>query len=380
MKKTIRFGVIGCGLMGREFAGAAARWSQLASGIAKPEIVGVADPNPAARDWFRDNFPAVRISSEDYRDLLADPGIDAIYAAVPHLLHEKVYIDVLESGKHLLGEKPFGIDKAANDRILAAVKKHPELVVRCSSEFPYYPGCQELIRRIGADAFGKIIEVRSSFCHSSDMDPEKPVNWKRQVEKNGEYGCMGDLGIHTQHVPFRMGWTPENVFAKLTKIIRERPDGKGGRAPCLTWDNALLVSDVRGADGDLFPLVMRTMRLMPGATNSWSLEVLGLKSSARFTTDDPNAFFYTDSWGKEQAWCRVGIGYKPMIPTVTGGIFEFGFPDAILQMWAAFLLELEGREPAFGLLRPEETALSHRLQTAALLSHREGRVVSLTEI
>ena len=64
MKKTIRFGVIGCGLMGREFAGAAARWSQLASGIAKPEIVGVADPNPAARDWFRDNFPAVRISSE----------------------------------------------------------------------------------------------------------------------------------------------------------------------------------------------------------------------------------------------------------------------------------------------------------------------------
>ena len=57
---------------------------------------------------------------------------------------------------------------------------------------------------------------------------------------------------------------------------------------------------------------------------------------------------------------------------VTGGIFEFGFPDAILQMWAAFLLELEGREPAFGLLRPEETALSHRLQTAALLSHREG--------
>lgn len=380
MKKTIRFGVIGCGLMGREFAGAAARWSQLVPEIARPEIVGVADPNPAARSWFTENFPTVRISTADYRELLADPGIDAVYAAVPHILHEKVYIDAVEAGKHLLGEKPFGIDKAANDRILSAVRRHPEAIVRCSSEFPYYPGCQELIRRIRENAFGKIIEVRSSFCHSSDMDPEKPINWKRQVELNGEYGCMGDLGIHTQHVPFRMGWAPENVFAKLTKIIRERPDGKGGRAPCLTWDNALLISDVRGADGDPFPLVMRTMRLAPGATNSWSLEVLGLSSSARFTTDDPNAFYYTDSWGKEQAWCRVGMGYKPMIPTITGGIFEFGFPDAILQMWAAFLLELEGREPSFGLLRPEETALSHRLQTAALLSHREGRTVSLREI
>jgi len=119
------------------------------------------------------------------------------------------------------------------------------------------------------------------------------------------------------------------------------------------------------------------MRLMPGATDSWSLEVYGLKASARFSTDDPNAFYYTDSWAKEQAWCRLGIGNKPMIPTITGGIFEFGFSDAILQMWAAFISELEGREVAFGCMRPEETALSHRLQTAALISHREGRTVTL---
>lgn len=380
MKKIVRFGVIGCGLMGREFAGAAARWSQLSSEIARPEIVGVADTSEDARRWFAERFSSVRVSTDDYRVLLADPEIDAVYVAVPHILHEKIYIDVIRAGKHLLGEKPFGVDKAANDRILAAAKEHPEVVVRCSSEFPYYPGCQELIRRIRDGRFGRIIEVRSSFCHSSDMDLEKPVNWKRTVEINGEYGCMGDLGIHTEHVPFRVGWTPENVFAKLSKIVRERPDGKGGVAPCLTWDNALLISDARASDGGVFPLVMRTMRLSPGSTNSWSLEVLGLSSSARFTTDDPNAFYYTDSWGKEQAWCRVGVGYKPMIPTVTGGIFEFGFPDAILQMWAAFLTELEGKEPFFGVMRPEETALSHRLQTAALLSHREGRVVSLSEI
>ena len=49
MKKTVRFGVIGCGLMGREFAGAAARWSQLSEDIPRPEIVGVADPDADRR-------------------------------------------------------------------------------------------------------------------------------------------------------------------------------------------------------------------------------------------------------------------------------------------------------------------------------------------
>ena len=127
---------------------------------------------------------------------------------------------------------------------------------------------------------------------------------------------------------------------------------------------------------------LETKRLCPGATNRWSIEVDGLDYSAKFSTDDPGAYWYTQSVGREQAWCRLNIGYKPMIPTVTGGIFEFGFTDAILQMWAAFIAEVAGRkdEITFGCLRPEETELSHRLQTAALLSHRERRSVSLAEI
>ncbi len=377
MKKTIRFGIIGCGLMGKEFASAAARWCHLNADITRPEIVGVCDTNPDARNWFVTNFDTVVCETDDYHTLLARDDIDAIYCALPHVLHKQVYVDIINAGKHLLGEKPFGMDKDANDAIMAAIKAHPEVIVRCSSEFPYYPGCQQLIQWIKEGKFGKIIEVRSSFCHSSDMDIEKPINWKRTIEVNGEYGCMGDLGIHTQHVPFRMGWTPLNVFAKLSNIVEQRKNAKGELVPCLTWDNALLVSDVRDTDGKTFPMVMRTMRLAPGATDSWSLEVYGLNASARFTTDDPNAFYYTDSWAKEQAWCRLGIGYKSMIPTITGGIFEFGFTDAILQMWAAFICELEGKEVPFGCVRPEETALSHQLQTAALLSHKEGIVVSL---
>ena len=148
MSNPVRFGIIGCGLMGREFASAAARWCHLTEEIARPEIVGVCDTNAQARDWFVRNFSSVQYSVDDYHELLSRPDIDAVYCALPHVLHKQVYTDIICAGKHLLGEKPFGIDKAANDAIMAAIAAHPEVIVRCSSEFPYYPACQELIRWI----------------------------------------------------------------------------------------------------------------------------------------------------------------------------------------------------------------------------------------
>src|SRR5687767_2365180 len=120
-RKQIRFGIIGGGLMGREFASAAARWCHLLDHDVQPVLVPVCDPSAAAIRWFTDHVPSVRLTTGDYKELLADPNVDAVYAAVPHDLHASVYADVIRSGKHLLGEKPFGIDQPANRAILAAI-------------------------------------------------------------------------------------------------------------------------------------------------------------------------------------------------------------------------------------------------------------------
>ena len=75
------------------------------------------------------------------------------------------------------------------------------MFARCSSEFPFFPPMQRLGRMIEAEAFGTLLEVNSGFLHSSDLNPSKPINWKRIVEINGEYGCLGDLGMHILHIP-----------------------------------------------------------------------------------------------------------------------------------------------------------------------------------
>ena len=197
------------------------------------------------------------------------------------------------------------------------------------------------------------------------------------VAINGEYGCIGDLGLHTQHVPFRMGWKPKKVYASLSNIVTVRPDKTGKKVPCDTWDNAVMMIETEDSLGNTFPMTLETKRMAPGATNDWFLEVYGLECSAKFNSSEPDIFAYTNSWGKEQAWCKINKGYKPMIPTITGGIFEFGFTDAILQMWATFIKEIEGKEVFFGCCTPEETELSHKLNTAALISYKEGRAVEI---
>lgn len=370
-RPLVKVGVIGGGLMGREAASAFGRWCSLSDMPVRAELVGVADVSSAALDWFR-QVPSVTRLATDYRELLTAPEIDVIYCAIPHHLHETVYLDILDAGKDLLAEKPFGIDLGAARRIVARIRETGRFV-RCSSEFPFLPGVQEVIKVATSGQLGRVIEIVSGFHHASDLNPAKPVNWKRQVKFCGEIGVMGDLGMHVAHVPLRLGWKPRRVFAQLQKVYTERPDGKGGMAPCDTWDNALIHGDLE-IEGRSVPMRWETKRLAPGATNTWFLEVLGTDRGARFSTAEPKTLWTFRREGDRQSWERVDLGFQTPFKTITGGIFEPGFPDILQQMWASFLAEraglLQGR---FACATPEEAVASHEVFAAALRAQASGR-------
>jgi predicted dehydrogenase len=381
--KKVRFGIIGLGLMGREFASAAARWPHLLDMDIQPEIISICG-NPLTEEtiaWYKSIAPSIKQCTDDYKKVLSNPEVDAIYCAVPHNLHEQFYCDIIKAGKHLLGEKPFGIDKKANENILKTIKENPDVFVRCSSEFPFAPAMQRLCGMIENNEFGKIIEVEAGFLHSSDLDPTKPMNWKRMIETNGKYGSMGDLGMHACHVPFRAGWIPQNVRAVLLNIITERPDGKGKIVPCETIDNAVLFCETKeNKTGNIFPMTIKTFRISPGDKDTWYLNITGTKASAKFSTKNINLIQILQYTGKEQAWQQIDMGHETTFKSITGGIFEIGFSDLILQMWAAFLYELEHKKPIkhfAGCVKPEETAMSHKLFTAALESYKYKKVVEI---
>lgn len=376
--RTVNVAIVGGGLMGREVAAAIQRWPALIDHPVRPRLTAVADINPAALEWF-DQIDTVTTKVTDYHDLLTD-AVDVVYVAVRHDLHEQVYGDVIRAGKSLLAEKPFGIDSAAAMAILGVIDEHPGSFVRCSSEMPFYPGAQWAIDYIRSGALGRIIEARCSFLHSSDIDPNKPVSWKRQNSSCGEAGVLNDLGLHTWHVPLRLGWAPERVYGVLQNIVTERPGPRGSLVPCDTWDNAVLHSWSRH-DGVLFPLTTETKRIDPGQKNTWEFEALGLDGGVRFSTKNPKLVeVFTVSGvpgiGREQIWQQLDAGSQSVWPTVTGANFEAGFSDSILQMWAVFLAEREGLlGDRFGTVRPGEAALSHTIYAAAITSHQTGVAV-----
>jgi predicted dehydrogenase len=376
--KTFKFGIIGCGLMGKEFASACARWCHLLNMQAKPEIIAISDLNTKLFPWYTDNFPSIKQTTTNYKELLANKDIDVIYCAVPHVLHQEVYSDIIASGKHFLGEKPFGMDLMQNIQINKLLQQNSNIFVRCSSEMPFYPGMQYILKNLQLNNYGKIIEIEAGFLHSSDMSSKKAINWKRMIEINGEYGCMGDLGMHVLHVPLRLGFKPYSVYAQLSKIVDQRPNEKGEMVPCLTYDNANILCKVN-YNNYQFPMNLKTWRIAPGETDSWYFKIQGTKESYFFTTKSPRQVTYMKyEDGKAQAWQTEDLGYTPLFETITGPIFEFGFTDVILQMWAAFIDELNGGDAnGFSCVTPDETIMHHDILSAALKSHKLNQVVEV---
>jgi Predicted dehydrogenases and related proteins len=383
MNAQVRVGIVGAGLMGREIATAIRRWPALVDHPVTPTITAVCDINPDAMDWFR-QIDTVRLFTTSFEELLAADDVDVVYIAVRHDLHEAMYTATIEAGKDLLAEKPFGIDLDAARRIVEVVDAHPERFVRCSSEMPFYPGAQLAIAAIRSGALGTIIEAESGFWHSSDLDPDKPINWKRQTQYCGRAGVLNDLGLHALHVPLRLGWNPHRIFAVLQDLVPRRPDASGTLVPCDTVENAHLTTLVRG-ERDAFPLTVTVKRVAPGEKNTWTLRVVGMKGGVEFSTKNPSQvrYFSTSAvpgGGIEQLWSAADVGSQSVWPTVTGAIFETGFSDSILQMWAAFLAEREGLlGDRFGCATPHEALRSHEIYRAALASSETVQAVDIKE-
>ncbi|MGZ4411291.1 MAG: Gfo/Idh/MocA family protein [Gaiellaceae bacterium] len=368
-------GIVGGGLMGKELAAAIGRWDALLEHPARPRLVAVCDANPEVLAWF-ERLDGVRLLTTDYHELLAVDEVDVVYPAVPHHLHEQLYLDICAAGKDFLGEKPFGIDRAAAARIVTAIERSG-LFVRCSSEFPFFPGAQLAYGLVRDGGLGRPLEASAAFLHSSDLDPSKPINWKRQARFCGEIGVMADLGMHVLHVPLRLGWRPASVFAQLQNVVGERPGPDGVPVACDTWDNATLHCHVEAGGG--FPLRLETKRIAPGETNTWRFRALGMEGGVEFSTAEPKAVRRFAIHAGRQVWERIEVGSQSVFPTITGAIFEFGFTDAILQMWAAFLGERAGAlGERFGCATPHEALASHEVFAAAVRSDASGRAEAVT--
>jgi phthalate 4,5-cis-dihydrodiol dehydrogenase len=113
-RPPIRLGIVGLGLAGAFMIRAA---------VAHPGIVlcAGADPLPRPREAFAREFGA-RVYA-DYRALLDDPTVEAVYIASPHQFHAKQTIAALAHGKHVVVEKPLALTLEGCDAVIEAAER-----------------------------------------------------------------------------------------------------------------------------------------------------------------------------------------------------------------------------------------------------------------
>src|ERR1043165_7347643 len=101
---TIRVGLIGCGLMAK------AHLPGYQAANERAEIVMCCDNNPQLAQDFSSKLDIKPEVVTDWKDIIANPNIDAVDICAPHFLHAPIVLAAARAGKHVLLEKPMAMN------------------------------------------------------------------------------------------------------------------------------------------------------------------------------------------------------------------------------------------------------------------------------
>ena len=148
----------------------------------------------AARDASRAAAlgPAGR-SYDDYAALLTDDTVDVVYVSLANDGHAPWAVAALEAGKHVLCEKPLGLDTAEVRRMTDAAAAADRLLVE-AFWYRWHPRTQRAIQLITSGALGRVHRVETEFSFDGDFDGEAAGNYRLDAAKGG--GALYDVGCY----------------------------------------------------------------------------------------------------------------------------------------------------------------------------------------
>jgi predicted dehydrogenase len=177
-----------------------------ARGIAEVRVAAVAarDPERARRFAARHGIPQVHAS---YRDLLADPDLDAIYNPLPNALHCEWTLRALDAGKHVLCEKPMASNAEEAERMAEAAEKSGRILVE-AFHYRYHPLATRLKELVESGELGELRHLEASLCIPMIL----PGDIRYRLDLSG--GALMDTGCYALNlVRYLAGSEPEIVSA-----------------------------------------------------------------------------------------------------------------------------------------------------------------------
>ena len=145
-----------------------------------------------------------------YEALLADPDIDAVYNPLPNHLHVPWTIKALQTGKHVLCEKPIALDAFEAQTLLSAAAAHSQLKVMEAFMYRFHPQWQKTKALVKEGAIGELKTIQTFFSYFND----DPANIRNQAAIGG--GGLMDIGCYPiSQARFLYESEPQRVFGLL---------------------------------------------------------------------------------------------------------------------------------------------------------------------
>lgn len=370
MSKTLNFGVIGAGFMGKAHALALHAVGPVFGLDTRPvaDMIATRSDESAARAAARLGFAR---HTGDWHQLVADPAIDVVIVAAP-LPHRAMVLEAIAHGKHVLCEKPLSVDTAEAEAMRAAAAD-AGVIGMVGLNYPKNPATQLARQMIVDGTLGEIVSFRGVHVEDFLADPALPIDWRMKKTEAGEAGALGDLGSHCIGMSHWLLGPIGEVMAETRIIHRERPDGETGqRVPVENDDQAeLLVRFENGVTGSLY-----VSRVATGHKMGLSYEVVGTEGTIVFDQERLSEiqFYSRRDDARTQGFRRIPIGpahpdYGQFCPAPGHGT---GYNDTVTIEIRDLIAAITGDQatlwPSFA-----DAVYVHRVVDAALASVRDGR-------
>ncbi|MFN8470418.1 MAG: Gfo/Idh/MocA family oxidoreductase [Caldilineaceae bacterium] len=281
--RPVRIGMIGYGGIGRVHAmgyrSLPYHYGLPASSI---QLVGVATTRPQTAQAAAAEI-GCEYWTDDYRQLLAQPDVEAVDICVPNHMHAEIVKAAAAAGKHIYCEKPLAMDVAEAKAMVAAVQA-AGVITQMTFNFRFVPAVLRAQQLVREGFLGRIFSFRGRYYRSSYIDPQKPLTWRQRKAIAGG-GALFDIGSHILDLLYSLLGPYEAVQATLDTLIPQRPAEAGAAelVPVDVDDIALL--HLRTANGVLG--LVEVSRMGTGLTNDLQFEIFGEQGAIRFSAVDP---------------------------------------------------------------------------------------------
>jgi predicted dehydrogenase/aryl-alcohol dehydrogenase-like predicted oxidoreductase len=163
MDERLDWGILGTGVIARTFA-------RGVSHSKRSRLVAVGSRSEEGARSFGDAHPGIRTHGT-YASLLADPGVRAVYIATPHPQHVEWVVKAAEAGKHILCEKPIGLNHAEAMVAFEAARAGGVLLMeafmyRCA------PVTAKLVELLRGRTCGEVKAIQATFSYRAGFDPD----------------------------------------------------------------------------------------------------------------------------------------------------------------------------------------------------------------